>query len=573
MQNQDLLGTLRNIVGPKYVLTNPKNTAPFRFGYRSGSGDALAVVKPGSLVEQWRALQACVANNKIIIMQAANTGLTEGSSPSSGYDRDVVIVNTRRMKAIHLLPNATQIIAFPGATLFDLENLLQKKGREPHSVIGSSCIGASIVGGVCNNSGGALIERGPAYTELSLYARVKADGNLVLVNDLGIDLGQDPEEILMRLECREYSVSDVQTTGLAGSDRAYASWVRKIDRPTPARYNADPRRLHGASGCAGKLAVFAVRLDTFRKRQSEKTFYIGTNDPGKLTDLRRDFLGNFRNLPVSAEYMHRDMFNISEKYGRDMIWLILALGTKHLPKFFSAKRLIDEKLSNWNFFPYQITDFCLQAASRIFPNPIPKRIRHWRDKYEHHLILKMKDNGIQEASDYLSSRFNDTDTGYIECSPYEAKLAFLNRFAAAGAAIRYDAVHKNDVEGILALDIALRRNDDQWFETLPKDINDDLLHRLYYGHFFCHVLHQDYIVRKGANIEAIKNRMLKLLDERGAKYPAEHNVGHLYKANDILSSHYKTLDPVNIFNAGVGKMEKTRNYSKLLCNTDSNSAL
>ena len=53
-------------------------------------------------------------------------------------------------------------------------------GREPHSVIGSSCIGASIVGGICNNSGGALIKRGPAYTELSLYAQITNKGKLII---------------------------------------------------------------------------------------------------------------------------------------------------------------------------------------------------------------------------------------------------------------------------------------------------------------------------------------------------------------------------------------------------------
>jgi D-lactate dehydrogenase len=32
---------------------------------------------------------------------------------------------------------------------------------------------------------------------------------------------------------------------------------------TPARFNADPRGLFEASGSAGKVAVFAVHLDTF----------------------------------------------------------------------------------------------------------------------------------------------------------------------------------------------------------------------------------------------------------------------------------------------------------------------
>ena len=38
----------------------------------------LAVVRPGNLVQQWRVLQACVDAGKIVIMQAANTGLTGG---------------------------------------------------------------------------------------------------------------------------------------------------------------------------------------------------------------------------------------------------------------------------------------------------------------------------------------------------------------------------------------------------------------------------------------------------------------------------------------------------------------
>ncbi|MFH4082196.1 D-lactate dehydrogenase, partial [Acinetobacter baumannii] len=82
----------------------------------------------------------------------------------------------------------------------NLEQILKGYNREPHSVIGSSCIGASVLGGVCNNSGGALVRRGPAYTELALYAHVNSAGQLELVNHLGVNLGSTPEEILTRLE-------------------------------------------------------------------------------------------------------------------------------------------------------------------------------------------------------------------------------------------------------------------------------------------------------------------------------------------------------------------------------------
>lgn len=64
--------------------------------------------------------------------------------------------------------------------------------------------------------------------------------------------------------------------------------------------------------------------------------------------------------------------------------------------------------------------------------------------------------------------------------------------------MRYHAIHADKVEDILALDIALRRNEKQWFETLPPEIEKCLIAKLYYGHFLCHVFHQDYIVKKGS---------------------------------------------------------------------------
>jgi D-lactate dehydrogenase, membrane binding len=52
----------------------------------------------------------------------------------------------------------------------------------------------------------------------------------------------------------------------------------------------------------------------------------------------------------------------------------------------------------------------------------------------------------------------------------EGDKAFLHRFAVAGAAIRYRAIHRRDVEDIIALDTALRRNDRNWVEILPDEI-------------------------------------------------------------------------------------------------------
>ena len=63
--------------------------------------------------------------------------------------------------------------------------------------------------------------------------------------------------------------------------------MRDVDADSPARFNADPKRLFEASGSAGKLILFAVRLDTFPAETQTDVFYIGTNDPAELTDIRR----------------------------------------------------------------------------------------------------------------------------------------------------------------------------------------------------------------------------------------------------------------------------------------------
>ncbi len=556
-----LVEELRGIVGKRYVITSARGMERYCKGYRSGSGEALAVVRPGTLVEQWRVLQACVAADVVVIFQAANTGLTEGSTPNGTYDRDAVVVSTTRMDKIHMLKNGAQVVSLPGATLFDLEKRLKPLGRQPHSVIGSSCIGASIIGGVCNNSGGSLVERGPSYTEMSVYAQITADGTLELVNHLGMSLGDDPETILARLDAGTFSDADFEPTNAKGSDTDYAARVRDVTADTPARWNADPRRLHEAAGCAGKLAVFAVRLDTYPDNTREQVFYIGTNDTAALSKLRRDVLQDFSVLPVSGEYMHAEAYDVSKRYGKDTLVLIDKLGTDRLPLIFAIKGWCDARLNAIRFLPKNLTDRVMQGLSWVWPNVLPKRMEGFRDRFEHHLILKMHHDGIEEAERWLSDNMSGDAGDWFACTPREGKIAGLHRFAAAGAAVRYMAVNGSKVSDILALDIALRRNDAEWFEVLPDSIDAALESKLYYGHFFCHVLHQDYVVKAGHDPAQIKAEMLKILDQRGAKYPAEHNVGHLYAAEAPLQDHYTCCDPTNSLNPGIGKMSKRKNYA------------
>lgn len=558
-----LIEQLQSIVGSDHVLTDEGATRNYRTGIRFGSGNSLAVVRPGSLVEQWKVLQACMHSNIIVISQASNTGLTGGSTPDGNdYDRPIVIVSMTRMKTVYLLDGGKQVVCLPGSTLDQLEQTLHPIGREPHSVIGSSCIGASVFGGICNNSGGALVQRGPAYTQMTVYAQVDKSGNLRLINHLGINLGSTEEEILGRLDRHDFTDKDVVPDAGFGHDHKYVDHVREVDADTPARFNADPNRLFEASGSAGKVMLFAVRLDTFPIEKDAKVFYIGTNKTDELTAVRRAVLSQFQHMPISGEYLHRDAYAVASKYGKDTFLAILHLGTARIPGMFALKSRCDAFFEKIPFLPSNLTDRVMQFMSYLFPHHLPERMDNFHKEYDHHLLLKVSAAGAEEARNFLKDYFANATGDFFECTPEEGEKAFLHRFAAAGAANRYRAVHTSTVENILALDIALPRNTRDWYETLPAEIQQPLMIKLYYGHFLCHVFHQDYIVAKGNDPMEIEHKMWKLLDQRGAEYPAEHNVGHLYYAKPALRDHYQTLDPCNCFNPGIGHTSKQAFYKE-----------
>ena len=556
-----VINEFESFIGKKFVITNKWHKQPFINGWRYGSGDALVVLKPGNLLELWRILELCVSNDFIIIMQAANTGLTGGSTPyGNDYDRSVVIINTLRINDIQIINNAKQIIALSGSTLYDLEKKIKPFNRDPHSVIGSTSIGASIVGGVCNNSGGSLVKRGPAYTELALYAKLNKDGSLELINELGINLGENPETILYNLQNKNYKQEDIIYNEKLASDNKYSEIVRGINEDTPARYNSDNRLLYGASGSSGKLVVFAVRLDTYPKPKKNKVFYLGTNNPDVFWKIRRDILSKFKNLPTLGDYLHRDCYDAAKKYSKDNFIVIEKLGTNFLPTLFELKRNVDIIATKLKFLPDKFSDRLMQFLSLFFPNHLPKRMEQFRDRFEHHWIVEMSDEGIDEAREYFDRFFKDYDGDFFECNEKEGKKASLHRFVSASAIARYHALKHKEVGGMMSLDVAFPRNEKEWFEQLPEEIDKQIEKKFYYGHLFCHVQHQNYILKKGVNSEKLKKEILQTYKIRGAEYPAEHNVGHEYQAKTSLINFYKSLDPTNTFNPGIGISSKLKNW-------------
>ena len=153
----------------------------------------------------------------------------------------------------------------------------------------------------------------------------------------------------------------------------YSKIVRDINSKIPARFNSDDRLLYGTSGSSGKVAVFAVRLDTYPKPKESQVFYVGTNNSEVFWKIRRDILSKFKTLPILGDYLHRDCYDAAKKYSKDNFIVIERLGTKFLPTLFELKRSVDLLSKKFSFLPNKLSDKIMQFFSRLLPNHLPKK--------------------------------------------------------------------------------------------------------------------------------------------------------------------------------------------------------
>lgn len=74
------------------------------------------------------------------------------------------------------------------------------------------------------------------------------------------------------------------------------------------------------------------------------------------------------------------------------------------------------------------------------------------------------------------------------------------------------------------------------------------------------VFHWNFITKKNVDTLKLKSEILELFKNKKAKFPAEHNVGHLYESDENLKNFYRELDPTNSFNSGIGMDSKKKDY-------------
>jgi FAD/FMN-containing dehydrogenase len=173
----DLIERLRGIVGDTHCLTD----AALRAGYetdwtRRFSGEALAVVRPGSAEEVGAVLRACGEAGVAVVPQGGNTGLVGGSVPRGGD----IVLSTLRLSSIEDIDGeAGEVTVGAGATLASVQEAAEAAGWAVGVDLGARD-SATIGGMVATNAGGVnVLRHGPMRHQLLGFEAVRADGSVL----------------------------------------------------------------------------------------------------------------------------------------------------------------------------------------------------------------------------------------------------------------------------------------------------------------------------------------------------------------------------------------------------------
>ncbi len=154
---QQLIDTLRSVVGSAQVLVDGDLSAYELDWRKRARGKALAVVRPASTLEVAAIIKACAAAGVSVVTQGGNTGLVGGSTPDATGEQ--VVLSLQRMSALRGMDTANLTMTVEaGCILQTLQDAAEKAGfLFPLSLAaeGSCTIG----GNLATNAGGTQVVR------------------------------------------------------------------------------------------------------------------------------------------------------------------------------------------------------------------------------------------------------------------------------------------------------------------------------------------------------------------------------------------------------------------------------
>src|SRR4051794_20659199 len=173
-----LLDSVRAALGPKAVITDPAEIAPWLSDWRGRyHGAAPAILAPDSRDGVATILALAHAARVPLVPQGGNTGMVGGATPP--MDGSALILSLRRMNRIRSVSAADGLaIAEAGVILATLHEAAEAQGMRFPLTLGA--YGSATIGGLCStNAGGTQVLR--FGTMRSLVAGVEAvlpDGSI-----------------------------------------------------------------------------------------------------------------------------------------------------------------------------------------------------------------------------------------------------------------------------------------------------------------------------------------------------------------------------------------------------------
>ena len=393
-----------------------------------------------------------------------------------------------------------------------------------------------------------------------LYAKANADGKVEVVDTLGLR-PEGGESLYGTLERGAITQGNVDPAcKLPASHPHYGDVVCGCSGragKAVSRYNADtagpdPNRSEG------KVLILATVHDTFPKPKRTSTLWLSVPDFATAQRLKRDVClgGGASDLPTSCEYMDRDSVRAVDEAGRVLCWMISLVGIGATLKSMWDLKIRFEALP----IPFAtvIADKALFWLNPLCPNALPAGVREQTGAYDHHMLVSVGDFGGGEEERFrerLRTFSAEQPVAVHDCTPDETPWVQYFRFAAAPA-FRTWCVGMG-LEGV-SVDYALPKGE---CEAPPLPEGSDAL-RMRYSHFGCNVVHEDVAFNVGVDAHAAKMELKHAVEGMGGKLPAEHGHGTEYVAPEPARKRWEAMDPLNVFNPGVGGLSVERSYGK-----------
>lgn len=158
----DILHGLRAILGPKGLLTDRDEMAPFLEDWRGRkTGDALAIALPASTEEASAVVKSVTQAGLPVFPQGGNTGLCYGAVPGHGGRGNSlgIVVSTKRMNRIRQVDKVANLMTVDaGCVLANIHEASEDIDRQFPLYLGSE--GSAQIGGlISTNAGGTGVVR------------------------------------------------------------------------------------------------------------------------------------------------------------------------------------------------------------------------------------------------------------------------------------------------------------------------------------------------------------------------------------------------------------------------------